>query len=100
MSSLWQRASQELKDAQRLTIIGYSFPEYDKTVIDLFKSNLNDSVHVTVVDKADPTDRSAEVRIKDKYESIFPQLQGRIAVRLDGFEGYVGSEKTLPTKPA
>ena len=50
---LWALAAKELKHADNVTIIGYSFPEYDKKVIDLFSSSLAPHAKLQVVNRCE-----------------------------------------------
>ncbi len=51
INPLWNVAKDHLKEADKVTVIGYSFPEYDKDVIKLFRDSLDTNVRLEVVDK-------------------------------------------------
>lgn len=82
--ALWDKAQDCLRQANKVTIIGYSFPEYDTKVIELFKHSLNKSVQLEVIDYCD-----SENDIKNKYERLFPDIRNEIKVSLLGFQGYM-----------
>jgi hypothetical protein len=86
---LWSLAERELKRANIVTVIGYSFPEYDKKVIDLFSKSLEPHTKLQVVNHCETNEDKG--RKKDaillKYKKMFPSLD--IDIYLDGFEGYI-----------
>ena len=59
IDQLWERARGELKQADKIVVIGYSFPDYDKKVIELFQENVGSEVKWEVID-------SYEERRQDK----------------------------------
>lgn len=88
---LWSEATTELKRAQKVTIIGYSFPKYDEKVVTLFAESLNENVELEIVDYCEREgewDITRE-RIETKYSLMFPKLKKKIRIRLDGFGGYM-----------
>lgn len=48
MKKLWDIAGEELQKAAHVTIIGYSFPEYDKEIANLFKDKTNEKAQVQI----------------------------------------------------
>jgi len=90
---LWTLAERELKRTNIVTIIGYSFPEYDKKVIDLFSKSLAPHTKLQVVNHCEPKDDKGRKRgaILMKYKKLFPSLKTEIDIYLDGFEGYIDS---------
>ena len=91
-NSLWASAGRLLSAANKVTIIGYSFPEYDRRVVALFRGALPANAAVEVVDIV-PYGRDLDVvasAVRDKYRRLFPHLQEAPKALLDGFEGYVG----------
>jgi NAD-dependent SIR2 family protein deacetylase len=78
INSLWNVAKNHLKEASQVTIIGYSFPEYDKDVIKLFQESMNANVRLEVVDIC-----------KNKYRDLFPGIKRPIEFILSGFSGYL-----------
>jgi len=90
---LWTKAERELKQAKKITIIGYSFPEYDKMVIDLFKNTLDAHVEIDVVDYHELNSDITCVAnsIKEKYRRLFPKLKREIKIYLGGFEEYMNN---------
>jgi hypothetical protein len=87
---LWRKATIELRQAQKVTIIGYSFPKYDEKMITLFAESLNDNVELEIVDYCEREDKWDITRegIETKYRRMFPKLKKKIKIRLDGFGGY------------
>jgi hypothetical protein len=90
MNTLWKRAQEQIKTASQITIIGYSFPEYDKDVIELFRDNISSKAKVIVVDYWDDLSELESIRrkLKDRYQRLFPQLSD-VNIFLDGFKGYM-----------
>jgi len=88
---LWTLAERELRHANIVTVIGYSFPEYDKKVIDLFSKSLGPHTKLEVVNHCQPNEDKGRKKntILMKYKKLFPSLE--IDVYLDGFEGYIDS---------
>jgi len=93
INSLWNVAKAHLKEADKVTVIGYSFPGYDKAVINLFRDSLNTNVCLEVVDKFDKCQDGQKKEqtecIRKKYRCLFPELKQPIKVTLDGFSGYL-----------
>ena len=90
MDHLWDVARDHLKKADKITVIGYSFPEYDRKVKDLFRESLDSNVHIEVVDKCGYGQEKEETeRIRKKYGNLFPDVERSIEVTLDGFCGYL-----------
>ncbi len=87
LESLWELASRELKSADIITIIGYSFPEYDKAVRDLFARALRPDVKIEVVDLC----KDDGIRkIICKYKKMFPKIRlNPEDIFLNGFKGYM-----------
>lgn len=88
---LWERAVDEISEATKMVVIGYSFPAYDKDVIRLFSENLKASTEIEVIDYYNNTDvlkvrRMTE--IERRYRQLFPNVS-KIDVFLDGFQGYI-----------
>jgi len=88
---LWERAKDEIRAATKITIIGYSFPAYDKDVLQLFNQNIDSKTEIEVVDyyNDDATKDRKIMEIKSRYKQLFPQIT-RINVVLDGFQGFIG----------
>jgi len=88
---LWSAAEKELKRANKVTVIGYSFPEYDKKVIDLFSTSLGSNTELQVVSRCESYEDEGRKRkaILMKYKKVFPTLKPEIGIHLNGFEGYV-----------
>ncbi|UCD84515.1 MAG: hypothetical protein JSU92_14810 [Deltaproteobacteria bacterium] len=88
---LWKKAARDLRIAKKITIIGYSFPPYDKKVIELFANSMNSDVDLEVVDNEDMNERIQIRRneIQRNYKKMFPHLNKNIKVNLGGFEKYI-----------
>lgn len=106
VETLWKKAEEKLNNADKITIIGYSFPDYDKEVIKLFTTSLNDfnnNVEMLVVDWFDSKNSKDNFNkhksiIKNKYNNMFCNLTKEISYNFDGFEGYIKNQlsKNLP----
>ena len=92
--ALWNEAANVIRQSREITVIGYSFPDYDLRVLELFSDNVCRGTRLTVVDYRpdDPPDRAADL-IRDRYGALFPGAES-IDVRLSGFAGYVESLKS------
>ncbi len=92
INQLWNVAKQHLKDAEQVTIIGYSFPKYDKDVKKLFQTSLDTNVHIEVVDKCRDGQKKEQAKcIRKKYSDLFPDVKQSIEIKtLDGFSSYLG----------
>ena len=88
---LWFSAKKELRRANIVTVIGYSFPEYDKKVVDLFSSSLRANTKLQVVTRCErkADEDSKRKAIVLKYNQLFPVLKTKIDIYLNGFEGYI-----------
>ena len=88
---LWSSAGRELQTANIVTVIGYSFPEYDCKVVNLFYRSLGTHTKLQVVDScARKEDEDCKRKtIMMKYKRLFPMLKQEIDIHLDGFQGYV-----------
>jgi hypothetical protein len=91
---LWALAERELKSASIVTVIGYSFPEYDKKVRDLFSKSLVPHTKLEVVNYCEPNEDKDRKRnaVLMKYKRFFPSL--KIDIYLDGFEGYIDRHRS------
>ena len=100
IAALWIKAEKELSQADKITIVGYSFPEYDKEVINLFNNSLNDSVEIEVVDQCESNEYKPGKanRIKRRYHNMFPKIKREVKVYLDGFEGYVSNNGIIESQ--
>jgi hypothetical protein len=89
IDALWARAKEELKQARKLTIIGYSFPAYDKDAIRFFQESINSNVELEVIEVSEDALKLEyrEEEIMKKYINLFPGVK-RIKIYLDGFQGY------------
>lgn len=85
-----------MKEADKVTVIGYSFPEYDEDVINLFRDSLDTNVRIEVVDKCrnDQEKKQTEYfKIKKKYMGLFKRS---IEINtLDGFSDYLDVQGKL-----
>ncbi len=88
-SILRDKAREVLKQASKITVIGYSFPSYDKDVISLFKEYTNNDVILEIVDYAEDADKNnKEKEIRGWLKNIF-QLKKDMEILLCGFGGYI-----------
>lgn len=88
---LWNVARNHLKEAHRVTVIGYSFPEYDKDMIKLFRDSLDTNVCLEVVDFCPNDQRKKEAEcFKRKYiNKLFPDIEPSPKITMNGFSGYL-----------
>lgn len=93
INDLWNVAKDHLMEAHRVTIIGYSFPEYDQRVRKLFQESLNANVRLEVVDI--PGEHGIAY-FEEKYRKLFPDIKQPIEVTIKGFSGYL-NEQGKPT---
>lgn len=89
---LWDEAGQALNEADKVVIIGYSFPDYDTRVMDLFKTNIGNNSIFEVVDvKFDnESDEEARGRLTSSYQTRFPQINScNLSIHSQGLEEYL-----------
>ena len=89
---LWDEAGQVLNEADKIVVIGYSFPDYDTRVIDLFKTNMSNNPIVEVVDVKciNESDEEARGRILSVYQTRFPQINScNLRIHSQGLEQYL-----------
>lgn len=87
---LWNKAKEELRQAQKITIIGYSFPPYDQHIINLFGKYMNTDVLLEIVDLEEEVEnkQEREKEIREWLKNIFPNKKD-IKLSLDGFREYI-----------
>lgn len=101
MQILLNRAKTELKQASKVTIIGYSFPDCDSEIYrELFKEikdSIGQGIELEVVDLAQSTNE--QEGIKTKYKKLFPNIDianiAKVKFFFDGFEGYIEKIKEV-----
>lgn len=89
---LWDEAGQVLNEADKIVVIGYSFPDYDTRVTDLFKTNMSGESIVEVVDVSleDESNEEAHGRIADAYQTRFPQINScNLNIHSQGLKEYI-----------
>lgn len=100
--NLWEKAREKLREAEKITVIGYSFPNYDTKARELFsKENINTDIELEIIDYEENPRKSKEKEneLKQKHKQLFPQIkEDRIKIRLDGFEGYLNQTNTSSNK--
>ncbi len=84
---LWRTAREFLSEAEKITIIGYSFPAYDDKVKKLFCCYLNKNAEVYVVDKKEKQSTAID-GTKLQINNIFTHNK-LIKFSFDGFANYV-----------
>lgn len=89
MDLLWAKAREDLKQAVKVTVIGYSFPYYDQEVINLFKGCINKDVELVIVDYARDEEEKLSVEANyNRLKNIF-SLEADIKLHINGFQEYV-----------
>lgn len=91
MRKLREIAGEELQKATHVTIIGYSFPEYDKEIANLFKDKTNEKAQVLIIDYCGDEEDKARYKKKteERMKSIFTKQNLHVCV--DGFGKYIES---------
>lgn len=89
IDSLWVKAREVLKQATKITVIGYSFPYYDEEVINLFKECMDKDVELIIVDYV--KNEEEKENIETNYNRLKKTFSPRTDIRLclDGFKGYM-----------
>ena len=82
--TLLEQAKRELASANELTIIGYSFPEYDIAIRALFRDHMKKNTKIEIVDVTKPENQTVFER---RFAAIFGSRE--ILFSYDGFEGYL-----------
>ncbi len=90
-SHLWDRVAVVLRQADVVTVIGYSFPDYDVRMRATFRENVKPSATIAVVDWAETgSRRDLAAQKKEWYRRhLLGRDNARVCVRLYGFEGYL-----------
>jgi len=95
LKGLWSKAQEALREAHKITVIGYSFPDYDTVTRELFRDNMNRDIVLEVIDYcSDPNDAGVGEKIKAKYHKMFQGLTKGTSVRLCGFYRYLSNLKS------
>lgn len=94
---LWEKAREELKQATKITVIGYSFPPYDKDIINLFETSISCNVTLDIFDFEENVSKrkSKEEEIRKCVKNIFPDKKN-VKISLDGFQGYMDQLRCTP----
>jgi len=82
----------KIGEAELIYIVGYSFPEYDKDIKELFKKNVNKNAELIIIDNIVDSEMASR---KKKIEEIF--IDNKIEFYWDGFKKwlnqFIGKEK-------
>jgi hypothetical protein len=65
ISQLWDVAARFVRNAEKITFIGYSLPHYDQDAMRLFQSNVRRETQIEVIDSSEAT--------IDRYKKLFPK---------------------------
>ncbi len=65
INQLWKTATEFVQNAERISFIGYSMPNYDRDAIELFKSNMQKETQIEIID-------NSKITI-DRYKELFPE---------------------------
>jgi hypothetical protein len=91
-ASLWEEAGRSLTEASKIVIIGYSFPDYDTNVIELFRSRLRKSTVIEIIDmKANgESEEEAQSKIRTKFQQLFPTFPtDQLTIQAQGLVQYL-----------
>jgi len=91
IDELWNKAKMIISQAKKITVIGYSFPEYDTKVISLFRESMRADVEFDVVDYCQ-SNKNKEDEIhtfRKRYREMFQKLKKEVKINLDGFREYL-----------
>lgn len=98
MELLWEAAVEAINQADKIIVIGYSFPPYDKRVIDAFRSNMKPNVEMEVIEYGNQRQRynrdNEMEQVNNKFGKLFPSFSGKLKVSLEGFEHYVRTDNS------
>jgi hypothetical protein len=92
LEAVWASAKKALTEADRVTVMGYSFPSYDTAIRDLFRTAVPMGTEIQVVDNVDT---NADAHVRSSKEAALRKTCGQILpdrkviIRLDGFENYI-----------
>lgn len=90
IKQLWDRAGEEIKLADKITVIGYSFPEYDTNSIKLFRDNITDGTLIEVVDyKVSEKDKNKVISHYKKQ--LGDTIYKKASFNFDGFEKFLSN---------
>lgn len=96
---LWDNAGKALNTADKITVIGYSFPVYDSKVRNLFTHSVRRGTKLEIVDYAFPGEEVAgEDRIRRLYSELLPGLKSPVAIMLNGFGDYLACRNNIVGK--
>ena len=88
---LRNQAKEELKKADTITIIGYSFPDCDEEeIIDLFQ-NVNPKAEWEVINYVEDFDLEKRNKTQDRYKKFLSSFKS-VKFNFDGFESYICNE--------
>lgn len=92
---LWSRAKDVLSHADIITVVGYSFPEYDREIMGLFSNASSASTELEVIDYCEvEKDRPRFLeKLKGRCKDLFPKVE-HITINLDGFQKYIENYST------
>ena len=92
LTPLWNHAGELLEEAQKVIVIGYSFPDYDKRMIELFRDRLREDAHLEIIDMktVDESVETARNRIRGRYQQLFPaHSQSQFIAHTSGISEYL-----------
>lgn len=88
------KAEKLINNASKIIVIGYSFPDYDNDIIDLFSKNVNNKMMLNIIEYAD--NKETVQRIQRRMQKIFPDKN--IQYYFNGFKNWLKKEMTLLDK--
>lgn len=93
IKQLWDNAAEELQHANKITVIGYSFPEYDTKAIELFRDNSKDGTAIEVIDYK-VSEKEKNMVISHYKKQFGDTILKNIRFNFDGFEKYIANFTT------
>lgn len=89
LETLENKAEEALSQADKITVIGYSFPQYeDKRISNLMTNSINELATFLIVDKG----QLNKSRIEQSLRRILPHTKTLAKFNLKGFETYINDK--------
>jgi len=100
-AAIHKKIFEEISKADEILIIGYSLPDYDLNILQAFKEgtakNQNGSkLKVEIIDKIN--NEKEQLKLKEKYGSIFNCTADKIICHFEGFKKYTAERLIFPVE--